>query len=165
MGQQVQQQLDVAFGLVPLEHDCPKALDCALEVVERGDSSVLVSHPGDRYRIVFENRGDKPAYAGLLVVSGAMDLAGVAGPHPLWPSEPRVLRDTIVIDNRLGTDLLILLVAPRYFSGNDFPAIYAQDFHGNGGWRVDDLVALVGRNEAGIRVAGVYYHQTTKREP
>jgi hypothetical protein len=165
MGQQVQQPIDVVFGFVPLETDCDKPLACALEIIQRGDSSVMVSHPGDRYRIAFENRADRPAYAGLLVVSGAMDLAAVAGPHPLWPSEPRLLPDTIVIDNRLGTDLLILLVAARYFSDSDFPAIYARDFHGDSGWLVDDLVTLVGRNEVGIRVANVYYHQTTKREP
>jgi hypothetical protein len=163
--QQVEPQIDVAFRLVPVESGCDQPLTCALEIVQRGDSSVMVSHPGDRYQIAFENHTDQPVYAGLLIVSGAMPLGVMAGPHPLWPDEIRTLPDTIVIDNRLGTDLLILLVAGRYFSANDFPIIYPEEFHGDAsGWRTDDIVKQVARNEVGIRIAGVYYHRTTKRE-
>lgn len=124
---------------------------------------MLVAHPGDRFQIAFANRSPRPVYAGLLILSGAMALGQMAGPHPLWPGEVRVLPDTIVIDDRLGTDLLMVLSAARYFSVDDFPTILAEDFHGESGWRLGDLEELIGKNEVGIRITNVYYHVTTRR--
>jgi hypothetical protein len=99
----------------------------------------------------------------LLVMTGAAPQGQIAWPLPVAPGQTAVLPDTLLVDARLGTDLLIVLAHNRYFSPNDFRRIEPDKYRTEAGWDLEVLLEMLTRNEAGIQIARLYHHVTRQR--
>jgi hypothetical protein len=121
------------------------------------------SSPGDRYLIGLSNGSSDPMHMSLLVMTGAAPQGQIAWPKLVAPGQTAVLPDTLLVDARLGTDLLIVLAHDRYFSPNDFRRIEPDKYRSRAGWDVEALLEMLRRNEARIHIARLYYHTTRQR--
>jgi hypothetical protein len=148
---------------VRVDEECAEPKSCLLPVTQLGDLIALTSHPGDRFLIALENRFTEPRYGGLMVISGVSEVSQVAWPHPLRPGEFQVLPDTILIDDRIGTDLLIVLTSQHYFTPNEVPTLERDDFLREGNWAVNEILKRLERNRSGVDVGRVYFHITQPR--
>jgi hypothetical protein len=153
----------VVLHLVRVDDECAEPQACLLPVEERGDSTTVTAHPGDRFLIALENRLTEPRYGALVVLSGVSEVSQVVWPRPLQAGEFQVLPDTILIDDRIGTDVLIVLTAPHYFTPREVPTLGRDDFLRDGKWLVSEIVEQLERSKSELTVGRVYYHITLPR--
>jgi hypothetical protein len=148
--QEIARDTTFALQLLRVDSVCETVTNCAAPILEEGDSDLIFSSPGDRYLIGLSNGSSDPMHMSLLVMTGA-------------PGQTAVLPDTLLVDARLGTDLLIVLAHDRYFSPNDFRRIEPDKYRSRAGWDVEALLEMLRRNEARIHIARLYYHTTRQR--
>lgn len=163
--QQAVRDTTFALHLIRVDSACGTVTDCAAAIIEEGDAELILSSPGDRYLIGLANGSSNPTYMSLLIMTRAAPEAQIAWPQPVPPGHTEFLPDTLLIDARVGTDLLIVLAHDRYFSPNDFRRIEPDKYRTEWGWDLKTLLKVLMRNEAGIHIARLYHHTTRPRSP
>jgi hypothetical protein len=161
--QEIARDTTFALQLLRVDSVCETVTNCAAPILEEGDSDLIFSSPGDRYLIGLSNGSSDPMHMSLLVMTGAAPQGQIAWPKLVAPGQTAVLPDTLLVDARLGTDLLIVLAHDRYFSPNDFRRIEPDKYRSRAGWDVEALLEMLRRNEARIHIARLYYHTTRQR--
>jgi hypothetical protein len=156
---------DIQLRLVVLDSLCETAAGCSVLVPELlgTDSLVLESRPGDQYVVGLKNVRERPLFGALAIFSSAHPRGLVTWPRPIRADELLLSPDTVVIESRLETGLIVVLVHSRYFTPDEVPEVPRDIAMEHGIWAVDPIVRWLSANESGIQVSQVCFHTTKAR--
>ncbi len=121
---------------------------------------MLEARPGDEYVVSLKNVRERPLFGALVIFSSAHPQGLVTWPRPIRADELLISPDTLVIEGRLETGLLVVLVHTRYFTPDEVPQVPLDVAMGAGTWAVESIIRWLSANESGIQVSQVCYHTT-----